>query len=124
MRTGKTIKPGRPGTARWVGQFGDRLVAVRYRYDSERKMRYTTAELIVEECPWVRGTSFPRGSGHEGLHPEVVFIRVSILERELRARVKAAGGVWNGERKAWELRFDEVIRLGLKGRIKFVTDPP
>ena len=52
MRIGKTVKPGKPGSARWIRRFGDRLISVRYRYDRARSMRYTTVELVVDTCPW------------------------------------------------------------------------
>ncbi len=29
-----------------------KLVCVRYRYDAERKKRYKTVEIIVDEAPW------------------------------------------------------------------------
>ena len=44
--------PGQAGTKRLVQQYGDRLFCVRYRYDTERRMRYKTAEIIVSEAPW------------------------------------------------------------------------
>ena len=123
MRIGKTLKPGRPGTARWVERYGDRLVAMRYRYDPARSMRYTTVELVVDSCPWRSGTGFASTDGDRDLVPETVFVRVSYLEPDLRARVKAAGGRWDPTRKAWEIRFAEVARLHIRDRIQFVTDP-
>ena len=122
MRIGKTVRPGKPGSARWVRRFGDRLICVRYRYDRARSMRYTTVELIVDTCPWTSGVSFPRGADPDGLAPEVVFVYVSYNEQALRERVKAAGGRWDKQRRAWELRFEHVVRLGLKHRIQFLTD--
>lgn len=124
MRVGKTIKPGEPGSARWVHRFGDRLISVRYRYDHARSMRYTTVELVVDTCPWTPGIAFPRGADPDGLAPEVVFVRVSYNEQSLRDKVKAAGGRWDKQRKAWELRFEHVARLGLKHRIQFLTEEP
>ncbi len=124
MRIGKTLRPGRPGTARWVSRYGDRLIAVRYRYDPARALRYTTVELVAETSPWTRGVHFPKGMALDDAAPETVYVRVSFQESELRERVKAAGGRWDRERKAWELRFEHVIRLGLKHRIQFLTDAP
>jgi hypothetical protein len=85
-------------------------------------LRYTTVELIVDTCPWTSGVSFPRGADPDGLAPEVVFVYVSYNERALRERVKAAGGRWDKDRRAWELRFEHVVRLGLRDRIQFLTD--
>ena len=123
MRLGKTLKPGRPGTARWVQRYGDRLVAMRYRYDLARSLRYTTVELVVDTCRWRPGTAFGPARDDHDLVPETVFVRVSYLEPELRARVKAAGGRWDPARKAWEIRFADVTRLRIRDRIQFVTDP-
>jgi hypothetical protein len=124
VRVGKTVKPGRCGSARWVTKFGDKLIAVRYRYDKRRGMRYTTVELVVDACPWLPGTRFPSGPDREGLGPETVFVRISFGEENLRERIKAVGGRWDKTRKAWEVRLDHVTRLGLRDRIQFLTDPP
>ncbi len=37
------------GTKKLLAQYGKRLVCVRYRYDEERRERYKTVELIVDE---------------------------------------------------------------------------
>ncbi len=52
MQTRLSLRPGQKGTKKLVVKYGDRLVAVRYRYDAEQKRRYKTVELIVEESPW------------------------------------------------------------------------
>jgi len=110
MRTRLHLKPGQKGTKRLVAEYGDRLVCVRYRYDPERKKRFKTVELIVAERDWNPPT--PRIS-----EDTVVAVRVAFAETDPRQRVKAAGGKWNADRKLWELRFAEVVRLGLDGRI-------
>ncbi len=48
-----TLAPGANGTKRLVDRYGDRLVAVRYRYDPERRKRLKTVELIEEESEWM-----------------------------------------------------------------------
>ena len=40
------------------GKYGDALLYVRYRYDSERGVRLKTVELVVEEKPWRPRTRF------------------------------------------------------------------
>ena len=47
----KSLRPGQNGTKKLAAQYGDRLVCVRYREDSEHKRRITTVELIVDERP-------------------------------------------------------------------------
>ena len=100
------------------------MISVRYRYDRARSIRYTTVELVVDTCPWTPGVCFPRGADLDGLVPEVVFVQVSYNEHALREQVKSAGGRWDKKRRAWELRFEHVVRLGLKHRIQFLTDDP
>jgi hypothetical protein len=46
------MRPGAPGTKRFVQRYGEKLVSVRYVYDAERRKRYTTVELIVEAVAW------------------------------------------------------------------------
>jgi hypothetical protein len=53
MQTRLSLRPGQKGTKKLVVEYGDRLVAVRYRYDADRQRRYKTIELIVEESPWL-----------------------------------------------------------------------
>ena len=104
-----TLKPGQRGTKQLVEEYGDRLVCVRYRYDRERRKRYKTVELIVEEVDWLE----------EGTPANALMMGVLVAreETELREQVKAEGGRWNPERQVWELRYDRVRRLGLEGRL-------
>ncbi|MBN1937456.1 MAG: hypothetical protein JW934_22555 [Anaerolineae bacterium] len=109
MRVRLTLKPGQRGTKQLVEEYGDRLVCVRYRYDSEQRKRYKTVELIVDEAEWL-----------DQLAPVdalMVGVLVAREETELRTQVKAEGGHWNPERQVWELRYDRVKRLGLEGRL-------
>jgi enoyl-CoA hydratase/carnithine racemase len=48
MEARATMRPGQKGTRKLVARFGDRLLFVRYRYDSKLKKRFTTVELIFE----------------------------------------------------------------------------
>ncbi|TNE48749.1 MAG: hypothetical protein EP343_15175 [Deltaproteobacteria bacterium] len=52
MQVKLTLKPGQPGTVRLTKQYGERLIAVRYRYDKASQKRYKTVELIVETIEW------------------------------------------------------------------------
>jgi hypothetical protein len=58
MKTTKKLMPGQPGTKKLVEQYGSDLVCVRYRYDSEQRLKFKTIELIVEKGQW-RGPSVP-----------------------------------------------------------------
>jgi len=109
MQIKATLKPGQNGTKRFLSEYGDQLICVRYRYDKHRQKRITTVELAVDEQDWVPGVIFPRD--------RQVFIRIGYGETELREQVKQAGGYWSGERKAWRLSFNRVLALGLERRI-------
>ena len=52
MRVKRTIRPKDNGTKKLYDKYGNKLLAVRYRYDKKTKMRYTTVELIIDKAPW------------------------------------------------------------------------
>ena len=110
MRTRLHLKPGQKGTKELLAQYGDRLVCVRYRYDTQRKKRFKTVELIVAERDWEPPA--PRFTAET-----IVGVRIGFAEVDLRERVKQAGGKWNRSRKVWELRYDQVVALTLDARI-------
>jgi hypothetical protein len=99
--------PGQKGTKQLVVEYGERLVAVRYREDPNGRKRYKTAEIIVAEMDW----DPPPGP------EDRVQIRVAWEEEELRGRVKQAGERWRPDTKTWELPFRAVADLGLEDRI-------
>jgi hypothetical protein len=110
MRTRLHLKPGQKGTKQLLAQYGDRLVCVRYRYDTQRKKRFKTVELIIAERDWnPPAARFPDDA--------LVAVRVAFGESELRQRLQQAGAKWNPDRKVWELRYGLVAALGLGVRI-------
>ena len=117
----RTVRPGKPGTLKYVRRYGDLLVAVRYRYDPDRRVRFTTVEVVVDERPWMPGGRVDL-SLSDVEPPESVLVRVSFHETQLRARVRGAGGHWDARWKAWELPFEVVRRMGLEGRVVFRTE--
>lgn len=52
-RTRLTLRPGQNGTKKLQDKYGERLLAVRYRYDPARRVRIKTVELIEEQLPWI-----------------------------------------------------------------------
>ena len=110
MRTRFYLKPGQKGTQELLAQYGDRLVCVRYRYDTQRKKQCKTVERIVAERDWEPPA--PRLTAET-----IVGVRIGFAEVDLRERVKQAGGKWNRSRKVWELRYDQVVALTLDARI-------
>ena len=104
MRTLLHLKPGQKGTKQLLAQYGDRLVCVRYRYDTQRKKRFKTVEIIVAERDW--DPPAPRFTVDT-----IVGVRVGFAEADMRDRVKQAGGKWNRSRKVWDMRYDQVVAL-------------
>lgn len=106
---GSTLRPGAPGTARLVRDWGDRLVSVRYRYSDSPPTRFTTVELVVTEAEWK-----PSPSRH-------VLVDVKSWESELRDKVKAAGGEWVPRAMRWRMRYDRAKSLGLTDRVSLLV---
>lgn len=104
------LNPGQRGIKKLLTQYGDRLICVRYRYDTKRKKRFKTVELSIEEI-------VPEPKARRMAGDTLVKIQVALPEVEVRRRVKHAGDRWNPARRVWMLRYDQVIALGLEGRI-------
>ena len=98
--------PGAKGTKSLVEKYGDHLVCVRYRYDADKRLRYKTAEIVVDEAPWL-----PQKADTQA------YVLVHWKEKDLQTRIKAAHGKWNKDKKLWKLDMTQIHRMGLKGRI-------
>ena len=112
METRLSLAPGQNGTKKLLARYGNRLVCVRYRYDSERGLRHKTVELIVETAPWNPKTRHPRRDPQD-----MVAVRVNFSESELRERIKNAGGIWRPRQRLWEIDWKSVRELGLQSRV-------
>jgi hypothetical protein len=112
METRLSLAPGQNGTKKLVVQYGERLVCVRYRYDSKRKVRHKTVELIIETTPWS-----PRARNARRAPDDMVYVRVDYAEEALRGRIKAAGAIWRPRHKVWEMDWRTVRELGLQSRV-------
>ena len=84
-----SLAPGQNGTKKLLAEYGDRLVRVRYRYDAERSLRLKTVELIIETVRWT-----PRGRARRREPGDMMGVAIAYREADLRARIKAAGGIW------------------------------
>ena len=109
MEVKSTLNPGDKGTRNFVRKYGEKLIAVRYRYDKAKGMRYKTVELIEDELPWDPVLRYDPN--------RQVPIKTHYLENALRERVKAHGGYWNDKKKLWLLRYDMVLQLKLEKRM-------
>ncbi len=116
MQTKLTLTPGQKGTKKLLQQYGDQLVCIRYRYNSELKKRFKTVELIIEEAPWLpeNGNGVVKKSSK---YNRPVFLRVGIREIELRERIKSAGARWDNIEKLWVLSYRKAVEFGLESRI-------
>ena len=104
----KKLKPGAPGTLRWLERFGEKLMCVRYRIDKKTSRRYTTVELLVEDRAIPTRVAKP---------DQQVFLRVGINEKSTQQQIKAAGGTWNPTARLWMLPYGKVKALKLQQRI-------
>lgn len=89
MRVTKTIRPGEPGSQRYVRRFGQRLIAVRYRKSKDEQIIYTTVELIAETRDYKPGVD--HGAVIASRDREWVALRIDYNDHSLRAKLKAAG---------------------------------
>jgi hypothetical protein len=121
MITKATLKPGQKGTKHLEEKYGERLVCVRYKYDEKARKRFTTVELIEEESEWI---SEPATTAREHPSPSRRLpVRVEYWEAELREKVKGAGGIWRPRHKLWEMRYEDIVALGLEDRMVAGGDP-
>ncbi len=112
METRLTLAPGQNGTKKLLATYGDRLVCVRYRYDSERGVRHKTVELIVETLPWKPHARVPRRDPQD-----MVGVRIGYSETALRERIKNAGGIWRPRQRLWEIDWNTARELQLQTRV-------
>ncbi len=111
MRTKRKLRPGEPGTKKYVEKYGDDLFCIRYRYDNENKVRYTTVELIIEKGP------LKKNERKKPADDQIVFLKIETEEDALQEQVRLFGGKLNKKYKLWELDYKTVKELNLVSRI-------
>ncbi|MBU2984230.1 hypothetical protein KO528_02610 [Saccharophagus degradans] len=114
MRVIKTFKPKDNGAKRFANEWGDQLVAVRYREHKGRIL--TTIELVVDERRSEARAS-AQGSWLSLRKQTVVALKVAPSERELRKKIIKHNGAWSNQLKLWLCRYDRVTLLGLRNRV-------
>ncbi|MEW6679014.1 MAG: hypothetical protein AB1421_13945 [Pseudomonadota bacterium] len=110
-KVSKKLHTGQPGTQRYLAQYGESLLCVRYRQSGDGK-RYTTVELLVEErvrLPQTRNVTLAPNA--------LVAVKIDYPQSELRTRAKASGARWDATRKAWIMPMTTAHELGLTERI-------
>ena len=109
MKSRLNLKPGQKGTKKLVEKYGKALLYVRYRYDEQRGVRLKTVEIVVEEKPWAPSLRLR--------DEDIVPITVAYIEKELREKLKTAGGRWDPEAKLWLVRYGAIRGTELEERI-------
>ena len=106
----RKIPAGKPGTKKLMEKYQDRLLNVRYIYNSGSGIKMKTVELLEEQKPWMRRRQFipPNKTMH---------LRVEYSEEQIRNLIKSCGGRWNKGKGYWELAYRQVQILGLENRI-------
>ncbi len=105
-----TRRPGQPGTKKLLGEYGERLICVRYRYDDELQERIKTVEIAVDRVAWS-----VRDRAADDAAP--AWFRIGKREDLLRRAVLLAGGRWEESCDMWTLPRRVADALGLTARI-------
>ena len=115
MKVIRTIQPSANGAKRFQREWGDKLVAVRYRNASESHV-HTTIEIIVDTRLKPTNTTCYKRK-HAYLRSQFVAVKIEFDEIELRGRIKRLGAKWSKELKCWLTTYSNVVSLGMTDRI-------
>jgi putative IMPACT (imprinted ancient) family translation regulator len=110
MKTIRKLSAGQPGSKKWIRKYGERLVCVRYKYDSFTNKKMITVELSEEYTDWEK---------NENRIPDnkIMDLKIDYTEKDLRIKIKSLGGTWNQRKKVWELPYRYVKSLKLTSRV-------
>lgn len=103
----KKFSATQPGALKLARRYGKALVCVRYRQSLDGLMRYTTVELLVEQTP----------TRAKNPDTEIVQVKLSGGEVELRERILSSGGQWDPQIHVWHLTRGHAKRLRLIKRL-------
>ncbi len=112
FRVIKKLPKDARGSKQISARYGDDLVCIRHRIDPTGTRRITTVELVVAEAAIQRRRS------------PLVDVFVKVQERDLQARIKAAGGRWDKHEGVWRIRRATAVALGLRSRILPLSPNP
>ena len=107
----RKIQPGQPGTKQLLEQYGEQLVCVRYRYDTQTRKRIKTVEIVVAESEWLP-------PAQRFAAAEVVWVRTGFVDYATEKQLLAAGGQWDGTQCVWNIRYDAAVKLGLVAQVE------
>ena len=110
MRTKRKLLPGDPGTKILLAKYSEKLICVRYRYDTQKRKKLKTVELIEEEYDWQPNKK--RISVNK-----IVRVKIAYRETESGKLMRRMGVRWNRQEKVWETPCLYALNLGIPGRI-------
>lgn len=114
MKTRARLKPGQNGTKKFVEKYGEALVCVRYRYDSEKCKQYKTVEIIVSESNWTPPPAkYPDST--------MVSLKIGVREMAAQEQVRAVGGRWDKDEKLWIVPYGCIAGTKLEKFIHIET---
>jgi hypothetical protein len=117
MKVIKKLNPEKAGTKKYLEQYGNKLLCVRYRYDETNQEQLTTIEYIINRKRYLKLTQetqrklFPHPNRH-------VLLKIEFHEEALRNQVKQHGGTWLKDERMWKLPCHKALDLGLQQRMK------
>ncbi len=100
----------KPATKKLLAAYGARRPCLHYCCNPVSQTIVKTAEIIVEESAH---QPRPRRLWDD----QLVAVQIGWKEFDPQRQGKQAGGKWNPARRLWEMRRDQVLKLGLKDRI-------
>lgn len=109
FRVSRTLQPGSKGTQKFLEEYRETLVCVRYRDDQERGLRFTTIEHIHAVG------RIPRHARPIGLE-EIISIKTRPHEATLAKRLKTWGGTWDAVRGCWLVPYKVARKLRVARR--------
>lgn len=109
MKVVKTIRAGEAGSQRFLRQYGENLIAVRYRKSTQHDTLLTTIELIVDTR---------EANARNNTNPKRwVAIQIDYEEFDLRNAIKKHGGRWSATENVWLLEYAQAVILNITSRI-------
>lgn len=115
MKVVKTLKPDAPGAKRFQDEWGEYLVAVRYRKNSNSGTHLTTIEVIVDER--MLGVSLESKNRALLYKNTIVAIKIPIDEQKTREQLIQMGAIWNNKNRVWFVTYKIANTLGLTENI-------
>jgi hypothetical protein len=113
LRVTKKLLPTQPGALKLARKYGEALLCVRYRRNSDGTRRYTTVELVVE-CSPVVARGQPRTPARADA---IIGVRIGYQEKQLQALARARGATWDRTARVWRMPLPAAKEAGLADRI-------